>query len=281
MFNKEDYKTLSLHENYGTYYNRQKLHSVLGFSESHFIYDITTDVKTYDDEQLAANDEFYRMMVPKDEDKFMSLVVTISAHGPYDNTNAFCNKANRNKSELDCLNYLANKTDKMLDALIKKLDKDGILEDTVLVLYTDHQAYSYSYPEEYLNKLPTVDKNHNIKAVPFVIYNKGTTNSKTFDNLLVNDIDMVPTILNLFGIDYDPNNYIGVDLFSKDHKNLILFSDYTWYDGKTYSANSDVDTSTEEYKANSEYTADKINLNSMILSNNYYKSVSKRQIKGE
>ena len=34
----------------------------------------------------------------------------------------------------------------------------------------------------------------------------------------VNDIDIVPTIINLFGIDYDPNNYIGTDVFSKYHK---------------------------------------------------------------
>ena len=279
MFNSKDYKTSSIHENYGTYYNRQKLHSLLGFDESYFLKDITEDLKEFDDEQLAAKDEFYRMIVPKNEDKFMSLIVTISGHGPYDSSNDSCAKAKRTKNDLDCLNYLANRTDKMIETLIKKLDKEGILEDTVLILYTDHQAYSLNYPEEYLNSLPTIDSNHNIKAIPFVIYNKGTTDSKSFDNILVNDIDMVPTILNLFDIDYDPDNYIGVDLFSKDHKNLILFSDYTWYDGNIYSGNKDVDNTTEDYKANSEYTADKINLNSMILSNNYYKSVSKREIK--
>ncbi|MFR6560794.1 MAG: hypothetical protein ACLUR5_01280 [Eubacterium ventriosum] len=47
-------------------------------------------------------------------------------------------------------------------------------------------------------------------------------------------MDILPTVLNLFGIDYNSNNYIGHDILSNDFKGYAFFSDYSWYDGKVY-----------------------------------------------
>ena len=276
MFRDAGYTTNSIHENSGTYYNRQKLHPLLGFDNSHFIYDITNDYKYYNDAQIVDNEDFYNRIIPKDKDKFMSFIVTIAAHGPFDTTNGICRNAKKADTDMQCFGYLANRTDKLFSHLLKRLEEDGLLEDTVIVLYTDHPAYSYNYPEEYLETLTPVDSNHKIKAIPFIIYSKGIE-PREFNNLLVNDIDIAPTLLNMFDIDYDPDNYLGVDLFSKDHRNLSMFTDYTWYDGTVYSGNEGVDTNSESYKENTEYTRDKINLNKMILSNEYYNEYARKK----
>ena len=78
--------------------------------------------------------------------------------------------------------------------------------------------------------------------------------------------------MNLFGIDYDSDSYLGSDLFGKKHKNLIVFNDYRWYDGEIYSEGKDVDKESELFKENSQYAIDKITLNKMIISNDYFKN---------
>ena len=273
MFKNDGYKANSMHENNGVYYNRDKLHKALGFDNSYFLYDILKKPKIYNDAQMIANEELYKKLVFPD-DKFMSLMITIAAHGPYDNTNGYCRKLG-DHSEIECFKYLAKRTDDLFGVLLKKLERDNLLDDTVIILYTDHQSYAYNYPEDYLNSLPKVDEKHNIKAVPLVMYNP-KLKAKSFDDVLVNDIDLVPTILNLWDIDYNPDNYLGIDLFSDNHKNLILFSDYSWYDGEKNSSNKGIDNTTKEYKYNTAYTKDKVDLGKMIISNNYYKMLGNK-----
>ena len=268
LFNNNGYKISSVHENNGRYYNRDSLHKLLGFNNSYFLYDILDNPLIYNDAQIIDNDEIYNKIVSNNE-KFMSFIITINAHGPYDTTNTYCEVLGNTHTEIECFNHLAKQTDDMLAHLLQKLEKDNILDDTVIVLYTDHQAYSYNYSTDYLNSLTKIDDNHNIKAIPFVIYNSDIKH-KEFNDILVNDIDIVPTIFNLFDIKYDPNIYLGRDLFSNNHKNVSIFLDYTWFDGTTYSGNQNIDYNSNEFKENTIYTKDILELNKMILSNNYY-----------
>lgn len=271
MFNNNGYVTNSMHANSGSYYNRQELHRLLGFNNSYFIKDMNKNGKyvLYNDSQMIDYNELYSKIIPQDKEKFMSFIITITPHGPYDETNTICNENNHNSSQKDCFNYLAEDTDKFIDHLVKKLDNDGLLDDTIIVLYTDHPAYAYDYPEAYLNSLKQIDKNKKIKSIPFVIYNPNLE-AKVFNNLIINDTDIVPTLLNMFGIEYNSDDYLGVDMFSSNHKNLALFTDGSWYDGNIYSANQNIDTNTKNYRTNSQYVMDKLELNKMILSNHYY-----------
>lgn len=273
MFIENGYKTMSVHENNGIYYNRDELHKNLGFQNSYFLYDILDNPEYYIDAQIATNDEIYNKIVSKDE-KFLSFIITIAAHGPYDDTNGHCARANKADTQKDCFSYLSKRTDDLLTELTRRLKEDNLLDDTIIILYTDHPAYLYDYSEEELKLFKQVDEQWKIKTIPFIIYNPSIKH-KSFDNILVNDIDIVPTILNLFGIKYDPNDYVGVDLFSEDHKNLIIFSDMSWYDGNVYSDDKNIDKNKEEYKEYFEFAKDKINLSHMILSNNYYQENKK------
>ena len=138
-----------------------------------------------------------------------------------------------------------------------------------MLLYTDHQAYSYDYPTDYLDGLPTIDVNKQIKALPFTIY---STNLKwkKIDDILINDFDILPTILNLFGISYNPNYYIGIDIFDETRKNILIFSDGSWYDGYNYSMYIDDNEKDEETKINYTYANNINKLSEMMISNNYY-----------
>ena len=118
-----------------------------------------------------------------------------------------------------------------------------------------------------------IDNNYYIKNNPMIIYTPSIKH-KSFDNLILNDTDIVPTILNLYGFDYEPKYFIGNDVFSKDFENIAYFTDYSWYDGNTFSL-SEKAKSNINYKKNSKYVKEKLDLNAMILRSNYF---SKKKI---
>ena len=53
-------------------------------------------------------------------------------------------------------------------------------------------------------------------------------------------IDILPTVLNLFGVEYIEEHYIGQDILSDDYEGYAFFSDYSWYDGEHYVENGAV-----------------------------------------
>ena len=53
-------------------------------------------------------------------------------------------------------------------------------------------------------------------------------------------MNILPTVLNLFGIDYNSNYYIGKDILSNDYSSLAFFADSSWYDGNAYVADGKV-----------------------------------------
>ena len=264
VFRKNGYHTTSMHENTGDYYKRNILHPILGFDNSYFLMDISEDTIPFMDPQIADNDEFYEKIVSKDH-KFMSFITTMSGHGPYDEANN--PQCVGTKSELDCFQMLARRTDDLLDHLIKRLEEDDLLEDTVFVIFADHNSYTYPLQESDLNIISTPDNEHMVRSIPFIIYH---VNGKGEDiSTFLNDCDILPTILNLFGLEYDPNTYVGNDVFSKDHRNLMIMEDYSWYDGKTYSPYSSP-LKVSDYKEKEKYVADTIYRSELILSYKYY-----------
>jgi len=47
-------------------------------------------------------------------------------------------------------------------------------------------------------------------------------------------LDILPTVLNLFGIKYVEEYYIGKDIFDENYSGYVFFNDYSWYDGDVY-----------------------------------------------
>ena len=149
-----------------------------------------------------------------------------------------------------------------------------MLDDTVIILYSDHAAYSYNYSESDLkNTYKKINGTYDIKNLPFIIYNSEIS-VQDFDDIIVNDVDFAPTILNLFGIDYDSRYYVGSDIFSKEHKNVAMFNDYTWYDGNVHSGNAEHN---QYFVETSNYVKERIDFSKMLVSNNYYKNVNSKE----
>ena len=91
-------------------------------------------------------------------------------------------------------------------------------------------------------------------------------------------LDILPTLLNLMGISYNDNWYIGKDILDNSYKSMVIFSDLSWYDGNYYvvgdvvANNKKIDeVLLEEKNSYAEYLIKK---NDLVLKYNYFKEIS-------
>lgn len=271
LFKKKGYNVNSIHMNNGEFYNRKNFHLGLGFDHHYPLYDMKLNDKFDFDSVIALNDDSYHLITSGD--KFMTLITTYSAHVPYEN-NYMCDELVSNHKdlivsgddELTCLNLLSNETDKFIKELLRRLKEDKYLDDTVIVLYSDH--YSYGYSNVNLKKGTT--DNNLIQKTPLVIWSSDIEH-KNIDTIM-DTADIPITLFNMFGIEYDPKIYMGTDVFSKYHENFVYFSDFSWYDGVYYSKTGD---DSEYTRKVSEIVNKKVDINEKMIFSDYYKYYKK------
>ena len=238
LFKNSGYTVNSIHANTAKFYNRNNFHRALGYENHYALSDMKELDSSYDyflDSSLVKNDEVFNLITSSD--KFMTYITTYSPHLPYDSENVNCSKNlyglddKKIGSELSCIYNLAKDTDEFLRILIEKLDDKKILDDTVLVLFTDHYMYGYS-DSDYILEEKNVDNMNLIQNVPFIIWSNDMK-GKNIDTIM-DTSDIVPTLLNLFDIKYDPKFYVGTDVFSKNHEEFVYFANSVFYDGELY-----------------------------------------------
>lgn len=233
------------------------------------------------------------------DDNFMVFYATVSGHGPY----VFDSKENvisvkyeemlkeyygdslgEGKTAEYLMAYEAGQIelDRALERLIEKLEKAGKLDDTVIALVGDHHPY-YLTDElgiDGYNKLSTYERDEYIELYHsnFILYN--STMEKVTVNKVGGQLDVIPTIYNLFGLNYDSRLLIGVDLLSTT-PSIVIMGDNSWVNdqGRYYSINGVAEGNngsaiSESYvnvinkKINNLYKVSK-----MIMRNNYYKFI--------
>lgn len=254
MLKNNNYSAISIHTNSGNFYNRTFFHEALGYDMHYALDDMKTinhkDYNYYNDSSLIKNNETYDLIVR--EEPFFSFIITYSAHVPYDDNNDRCIKNPYNlevkgNKELSCIRNLARETDEMLRILIERLEKDNKLDNTVLVLATDHYAYGYE-DQTYIQKYKDTDNNYLLQNVPFIIWSNDLKHKEI--NNIMDTADILPTLLNMLGITYNPNYYVGTDVFSENHENFVYFSSDAFYDGKNLYDGTKVDKEKSDYVNN-------------------------------
>ncbi len=91
-------------------------------------------------------------------------------------------------------------------------------------------------------------------------------------------MNILPTVLNLLGIEYNEKWYIGQDIFSKKIKPFVVFPDLSWYDGSYYVEDGSVvnnkKISSELLEEKNNYAEYLIKKNDLVLKYNYFKEMS-------
>lgn len=215
---------------------------------------------------------------------FLSYYVTVSGHMPYAWTNAM---ARKNKSLVDSLpysdlakGYLATQIelDRALELLIQKLTDAGELDNTVIALVADH--YPYDLDLDVINELSDYTKDGivEINRSNLIIYN--STTPTTHVTKTTSQLDFMPTLYNLFGLEYDSRLFIGKDALST-YPGLVFFTNRSFVTDKgTYYASSGKFVSKDGSEVDKEYiqsiknsVSNRINMSTLIMKNNYYNIV--------
>lgn len=286
LFKKQGYAVNAFHMNTKEYYSRGTNYKNWGYDNYYGLVDQNTykDNSYYLDRELLLNEEFKEKMFGSE--KFVDYIITYTNHMPFSPEKGNCkmlldldSKENENVSydltEEDCVRRQAKETDYMMDLLIKELKEREIFDKTTIVVLTDHYLYTLS-DKSILDKYKNTSNNL-INHTPFFIYtnNKDKKTIKT----VTSQLNVLPTVLNLFGIDYNPNHYIGQDALSNNYQKLVFFSDYSWYDGNVYVDGGVVtnnkyinQNALEEKNYNVNYLIKK---NDLTLKYNYFKDIEK------
>ena len=226
------YRTGAYHDNIYNYYNRDKTHPNLGYDYQGVGNGLamTEDGSwPYSDLEMVQNTiGDYIDGYVSDGTPFHVYYMTVSGHGSYGWGQAMAAK-NRAKAQAAYPNastqvqaYVAAnlELENALTYLLEQLEAAGIAEDTVICMSADHYPYLLAEPEaDYYNELRGVvdsERDTDRYRNALVLWCGGMENAVTVTEPC-SAVDIVPTLSNLFGLEYDSRLLSGRDVLDKDY----------------------------------------------------------------
>jgi lipoteichoic acid synthase len=218
------YKTVAYHNHTYNYYRRDISHPNMGY-----IYKGIGNGLNVKKVWPASDLEMMEKTIPEyiNNEPFHAYYMTVSGHLRYNftgNTMALKNKKhvqNLPYSEAGRA-YIATQIelDRALEHLLNMLEQEGIADKTLIAVSADHYPYGLEYAE--IDELAghSVERNFELHKSPFILYTKGIE-PVTIDKPC-SSLDIIPTLSNLLGLEYDSRLLMGKDIFSNSDP-LVIF----------------------------------------------------------
>lgn len=246
-FEELGYTTNSFHSFKKSFYNREQLHYSYGFD---YLYD-WEDLNFYKKSEFVEamnwihDKDLMKAVVETtanlDEQPFFDFVISVSGHIPYirgryelendlwETIKIFGEAGQKYSEEALCYLGAQRTIETGITELIEQLDKEGMLEDTVIALYGDH--YPYGLSKEASDELFGKNIGYDIYKTPFIIW---TPEIKTKEvTNITSTFDIYPTLANLFDLDINEQMVVGRDALSNE-EGLTIFQDYSWLNNEGY-----------------------------------------------
>ena len=246
---KQGYTSAVFHGNVASFWNRDHVYKNLGydnfFDRSYFDEsDETLGYGILDKDLFRESAQYLEHLQQPFYTKFLS----VTNHTPYytDDKNFDFPSLNTGNSTVDNYVRTAHYLDQSLEQFFTYLKKSGIYQNSIFVIYGDHFGISNTDNKDLASALgkdpDTWDEfdNAQMQRVPLMIHMPGYTKG------LVNheyggEIDVLPTLLHLLGIDDKDYLHFGTDLLSPQHDQVVAFRNgnfvtpkYTILGGKAY-----------------------------------------------
>lgn len=256
LLEEKNYSTVAIHPDKGSFWNYVNGLTGIGFDKfvDFFSFDENSEMMG-----LGISDESYFTqvvpMIKELKEPYYAFTVTLTNHGPFDSIpeekKVLGLDEELDKNEMGGYFESVKYTDTQLGEFLKKLDKEGLLDNTVVVIEGDHTGV-HKYYNSSIEKLSNkedwyLDNSHH--TVPFIIWSKDITEGKTFD-VKGGQVDIMPTLLYLLGVEKEKyiNTALGRNLLNTNksfaaltnldvigdnlteeeremHKNIMLLSD--------------------------------------------------------
>ena len=283
QFRALGYRTMAFHAYLYTYYDRNLSHPNMGYE----YYGIGNGLEL--EEVFPPSDlEMMEEIVPRfvDEDHFMVYCLTVSGHLNYNREGNVM--SDRHYDEVAGLPYsegvkcylaCQQELELAMESLVRQLEEAGRLEDTVIVLSADH--YPYGLTDEEYSELfgHPVDPVFEIYENSLILWSADLEEPVHVDKYC-SSLDVMPTLANLFGLEYDSRLMAGRDILS-DTPGLVIFSNYSFLtDLGAYNSTTDVFTMWDGSEPDPDYVAERVAevqnrvaYSASILDNDYYRVV--------
>ena len=286
MFKNLGYNTRAYHNGTYTFYDRNYSHPNMGYAFKACYGGLNINCGVWPQSDV----EMIEASIPEyvEDEHFMTYYMTVSGHLQY--TYIGNSMATKNKSYVKDLPYSEPikaylstqiELDKALEILINELEEKGKLKDTVIAISADHYPYGLTHDEikEYADYV--YDEKFDIHKNAFILWNSEMEKSIKVTKY-ASSLDILPTILNLFNMEYDSRLLIGKDILS-DEEGIVIYNDRSWinsygkYDAVKDEFTAFKDNVSNEYidKTNNE-VYNKFLISKLVLDYNYYNKVLKK-----
>ena len=306
MLKDKGYYVFSMHGNVGDFWNRDTMHLNMGYdkfySKNSFVID--------EEYGLGLSDKsFFRQVVPMIKEintlgkPYYGTLITLTNHTPWRGASEYSDYQVITSKVIDgetiTNDYLENQVigkyiktvnymDEAIGQFIQDMDKEGLLDNTVIVIYGDHDARLGKKQLEYLYNYDIVNNRlydkedpeyqefneydyELSKKVPYIIWTKDMNEGIVKDTPM-GMIDTSVTIGNMLGI---YNKYaLGKDIMNiNKEEGIVVFKDGSYITDKIYysAKNNEAYTLTngiisEDYlKDNSKYADEIIKISNNII----------------
>ncbi len=303
LLNEKGYFGMAFHNSTYTYYDRHETHTKLGYSGGYM--GVGNGLEKLISPKWPASDlELMQETLPMyiDRQPFNAYYMTVSGHSVYDFGNnamsrenqdavdAWCEERNLSYTEPVRAYIAANlELEKAVAYLVETLEEKGIADDTVICIAPDHFPYGLDSDASlgnmpYLSELygysvDTYEERDRSRAIIWC----GTLEDS--EPIIVDtpasSVDILPTLCNLFGVEWDSRLYVGRDVLS-DALPLVFFGNYDWKtDLGHYSATKNTFTPTDEntvipedyVNQISSMVRNRMTFSKSVLSHDYYTHV--------
>jgi len=332
LLKQMNYYTFSMHGNNCAFWNRAAAHKSFGYDN---FYCYTKDFII--DETIGlglADKSFFEQVVPKLKDidnkydNYFGTLIMLSNHTPFTwiegisdyQVNYKYNTVNEKTgvNEEHVSNYMegtklgsyfksVHYADEALGQLIDDMDAQGLLENTVIVIYGDHDAklkkseFNYFNNYDLINDVPLSENDPNYdpvdyfdyelnRKVPLIIWTKDSKDSEILNKEITKVMgmyDIMPTLGNMLG--FESKYALGHDIFNID-ENVVIFPDGNWLTDKMYYSQSKGegrilnlnDTISEDYIAKYNKIAEEdVSVSNAIIVYDLIKKSTQKQVENE
>ncbi|NLK63838.1 MAG: LTA synthase family protein [Tissierellia bacterium] len=281
---KEGYETKAYHNHYFDYYFRHESHPNMGYTYKGLGNGLNV-TETWPESDL----EMIKLTLPEyiDKEPFHVYYMTVSGHLQYTFTGNYI--AAKNRSLVETLPYSDKvkaylacniELDKAMEKLIQELEKRGIAGDTLIAISPDHYPYGLTLNEISELAHREIKKDFELERGIFLLWSKGMEAVEV--DKACSSLDIIPTLSNLMGLEYDSRLLMGKDILS-DSESLVIFSDRSFitdkvcYNAKTNEVTSLTGENIEESYINQIFEKVKLKFrySAMILDTDYYNIIFK------
>lgn len=229
ILDQQGYTTASFHGDVGSFWNRNNAYKSWGYD---YFFDSTYLPSNEDyalnygmkDKIFLKESVKYLEQLPQ---PFYAKMITVTNHYPYplDEQNVSFPKTTTGDDTVDGYVQTAHYLDQAINEFLTYLKTTGLYDNSIILMYGDHYGISSSHKtaiKQLLGKdeLTKYD-DAMFQKVPFMIHMTGLKGG--VNHTYGGEIDVLPTLLSLLGVDHSKNIFMGSDLLSKDHKQIVSF----------------------------------------------------------